>query len=292
MSSVYDPLGFISPVILVGKQILQRTCGENIGWDDPIPDDLHMRCERWRKGLKEPADLQIRRCVTPDDFDDVKVREFHHFSDASSTGYGQCSYLRLVDVAERFHCSLLMGKARVAPRKAITIPRLELTTAVVSVKVYALLKQELEFGNALHYFWTDSSVVLGYIMNDARRFHVFVGNRVQQIRDHTNPSQWRYVSSKDNPADIASRGATASELINSSWLSGPQFLWQNELPPSEDYSDISSIDRLKDDPEVKKVQVFSTSRTTTQSLLHRLDYFSDWNTTKRAIATVYISSGC
>lgn len=284
VSSIYDPLGFISPVILVGKQILQQKCGENIGWDDPIPDELHMRWERWRNDLKELSDLQIRRCVTPDDFDDVKVREFHHFSDASSTGYGQCSYLRLIDVAGRFHCSLLMGKARVSPRKSITIPHLELTAAVVSVKVHALLNQELQFDNALHYFWTDSSVVLGYIMNDARRFHVFVGNRVQQIRDHTNPSQWRYVSSKDNPADIASRGATASELISSSWLSGPQFLWRNELPPSEDYSDISSMDNLKDDPEFKKVQVFSTSRTTTQSLLHRLDYFSDWNKAKRAIA--------
>ena len=134
--------------------------------------------ERWRNNLKELTDLQIQRCVTPVDFD-IKVCEFHHFSDASSTGYVQCTYLRLVDNADKVHCSLLMGKARVTPRKAIPIPRLELTAAVVSVKVHSLLRKEFEFENALLYFWTDSSVVLGYIMNDARRFHVFVGNRVQ-----------------------------------------------------------------------------------------------------------------
>ena len=283
VSSVYDPLGFIAPVILVGKQILQQTCGDNSGWDDPIPDGLKMRWERWRSHLKELAEVRIKRCVIPDEFDKIDICEMHHFSDASTTGYGQCSYLRLVDTSGRVHCSLLMGKARVAPRKTITIPRLELTAAVVSVKVHSLLKQEYEFENAAHYFWTDSSVVLGYIMNNAKRFHVFVGNRVQQIRDQTSTSQWRYVTSKDNPADIASRGATASELVHSQWFSGPQFLWSNELPPAKDFSDEIT---LHDDPEVKRVQVFSTATTTTNqtSLLEKLSYFSHWNKVRRAVA--------
>ena len=278
VSSVYDPLGFISPVILVGKQILQQTCGNDIGWDDPIPDELHMRWELWKKNLQELAKVQIRRCITPNDFGRVEVCEFHHFSDASSVGYGQCSYLRLVDDTGQVHCSLIMGKSRVAPRKALTIPRLELTVAVMS-----LLKQEFEFTDASHHFWTDSSVVLGYIVNDAKRFHVFVGNRVQQIRDQTSPSQWKYVSTKDNPADIASRGATVSELIKSNWLTGPQILWNQELPECDDIIDIEC---LKDDPEVKKVQTFSVfeSEVRTSSILDRLERFSDWNKAKRAIA--------
>ena len=282
ISSVYDPLGFISPVVLVGKQILQQTCGDDVDWDDPIPENVHMRWERWRSDLNELANLQIKRCVIPDDFTDVKIMEFHHFSDASSVGYGQCSYLRSIDASGRIYCSLLMGKARDAPRKAMTIPRLELTAAVISVKVHAVLKREFEFENVLHFFWTDSSVVLGYIMNDAKRFHVFVGNRVQLIRDQTNPCQWKYVQSKENPADIASRGATASELISSNWITGPTFLWNKELPTSHAVTDLED---MKDDPEVKKVQSFTTcTENTTSSMLDRLAYFSRWDRAKRAIA--------
>ena len=74
-----------------------------------------------------------------------------------------------------------MAKSRVAPLKPVTIPRLELTAALVSVKVSAILQRELEYEEITETFWTDSKVLIGYISNDARRFHVFVANRVQQI---------------------------------------------------------------------------------------------------------------
>jgi hypothetical protein len=96
-----------------------------------------------------------------------------------------------------------MGKARVSPLKSVTIPRLELTAALVSVKVSNLLRQDLNYEGMVDIFWTDSKVVLGYINNDAKRFHIFVANRVQQIRECTNPNQWRYIESKENPADEA-----------------------------------------------------------------------------------------
>lgn len=117
------------------------------------------------------------------------------------------------------------GKVSSYTLKSITIPRLELTAAVVSVRMNLLLRSELEYTDMTEWFWTDSSVVLGYIANNTRRFHVFVANRVQQIRDVSEPYQWNYVSSSDNPADITSRGASADELVNNRrWFSGPYFL--------------------------------------------------------------------
>ena len=77
-------------------------------------------------------------------------------------------------------------------------------------------------------FWTDSRVVLGYINNQAKRFHVYVANRVQQIRGLTDPSSWFYVDTSSNPADDASRGHTAMQLVEGArWLTGPDFLWKS-----------------------------------------------------------------
>ena len=76
-------------------------------------------------------------------------------------GYGQCSYLRLIDSSQKVHCSLIMAKSRVTPIKPITIPCLELTAALISVKVSYMLLEELDIPNAVEWFWTDSNVVLG-----------------------------------------------------------------------------------------------------------------------------------
>ena len=131
-------------------------------------------------------------------------------------------------------------------------------------------------------FWTDSKTVLGYINNDARRFHVFVGNRVQEIRDKTSPAQWRYIGTKENPADVASRGSSVQELIdNRLWWKGPELLWK----PDKDWNltDVTS-EIPADDPEVKRSSVLVTQVRKPSSILGRLEYFSSWHRAKKAIA--------
>ena len=284
--SIYDPLGLLAPILLVGKQILQQMCREGADWDSPLSETLQTRWERWRINLSQLESLEIKRCFKPDNFGEVKKAELHHFSDASTQGYGQCSYLRLVNQQNQVHCSLLMGKARVTPLKTVTIPRLELTAAVVSVKVSNFLKRELELTqDAEEFFWTDSKVVLGYIRNESRRFHVFVANRVQQIRDYTDPMQWMFVRTEENPADDASRGITPHELMTTSkWLSGPNFLWNEEIPEKE--ATDSEIVLSTDDPEVKKTTALATCADEPPGCLKpdRLEYFSSWIKARRAVA--------
>ena len=120
-----------------------------------------------------------------------KTYELHNFADASTFGYGQCSYLRVKDENDHVNVSLVMGKSRVAPSKITTIPRSELTASVVSAKVGTMLQDQLNYANLKQYFWTDSKIVLGYINNDAKRFHMFVANIVQMIRSNTNTKEWR-----------------------------------------------------------------------------------------------------
>ena len=253
-------------------------CREDVGWDERLSDDLLTKWDQWKAELPELRNMMIRRCIKPDNFGEVVRRELHHFSDASFSGYGQCSYVRLIDNKKRVHCSLVLGKARVPPRKVVTMPRLELTAALVSVRVSSLLHSEMKH-DVEEYFWTDSKVVLGYIHNDARRFHVFVANRVQQIRDRTRPQQWRYVKTDENPADPASRGLNARDLAESNWLQGPAFLWNCDLPPEEQID----TQTLYEDPEVRKVRVHASSTKEENVVLKRIQNFSDWQRVVKAV---------
>ncbi|XP_023815989.1 uncharacterized protein LOC111948234 [Oryzias latipes] len=280
VASIFDPLGFVAPFILVGKRILQRMCQEKLGWDEPLPLDLKPQWEAWLKDLKNLPTINIPRCYITSTFKHVQQCELHSFSDASVSGYGVCSYLRTVTKTGEVQCNFIMGKARVAPTKVTTIPRLELTAAVVAVRTASFLKKELDIQGLKEYYWTDSKVVLGYINNDARRFHVFVANRIQRIRSTTEPSQWRYVASEQNPADRASRGEMTKQLAESNWFTGPSFLWQKELPQEEvEMKEINSKN-----PEFKVTQVFTVEAREEKSVVDRLQRISDWKRVVKAIA--------
>ncbi|XP_020556659.2 uncharacterized protein LOC110014220 [Oryzias latipes] len=280
VASIYDPLGFVAPFVLRGKQILQQLCQDKVGWDHPMPEELKSQWEFWLRDLQKLVNIKTRRCFIPENFTDVQQYELHHFSDASVTGYGICTYLRVVDNCGKVHCSLVLGKARVTPTKVTTVPRLELSAAVVAAKTSFMLRKELEINDLKEHFWTDSRIVLGYINNDAKRFHVFVANRVQKIKSTSEPEQWRFVQSKDNPADHASRGLTADQLTASNWFRGPDFLWERNLPVPD--AKVGEID--DSDPELRKVQVLNVKAEEQRTLLDRLTKFSDWKRAVKAIA--------
>ena len=286
VSSTYDPLGFAAPFTLTAKKLLQDLCREEkLGWDDELPDPYLKRWEKWRNELPLLERMIVPRCVKPSDFGHVTSRQLHIFSDASSVGYGAVVYQRLCDDKGRIHCSFLNGKARLAPIKAVTIPRLELTAATVSVRLGEMLKKELDDEPDVIQYHTDSTTVLRYIRNDQRRFQVFVANRVQTIRNLSEPKQWLYVETKDNPADDASRGLNAQALVERSrWIEGPAFLWKPEKewpeqPPS--FGDIPN-----QDPEVKKtVNAGLTTITESIPTVKRLiEHFSSWHRVKKAVA--------
>ena len=108
--------------------------------------------------------------------------------------------------------SFFMGKASVTPEKTVSIPRMELAAATLSVKTGDILKDKLEYGNIEDYYWTDSMVVLGFISNESSGFHVYVANRVQLIHDHITPAQWHYVESTSNTADEGSKSCHRETL--------------------------------------------------------------------------------
>ena len=287
VSSLYDPLGWVSPFTLLGKNIVKQLCSDGLDWDEPVPDDVEGPWEEWKSDLARVADISIPRtyAFSEHSLADSKC-ELHHFSDASLDGYGACSYLRIMDQDGAVSTSLVMSKSRVTPKKLMTIPRLELAAALTAVKSSVFLRNELCLPNLTEHFWTDSLAVLGYIQNDSKRFHVFVANRVQQIRQASSVQQWRHVASAENPADLASRGARAENLKTSTlWWKGPPFLREpGSLPDGR-----ISVELSADDREVRATSFQSGTQTEDRrksyaSIPSRLAYFSNWIRAKRAVA--------
>ena len=275
VASVYDPLGLAAPVILVGKKILQEICKEGLDWDEPLGETQQDQWTKWLNDLPQLKALEIPRCYKPAGFGKAELIELHHFCDASTSGYGTCSYLRQQNPEGLTHCHLVFGKARVAPLKATTVPRLELTAAVTAAKVSRMLNQELDIPGAANIFWTDSTAVLGYIRNASTRYSVYVANRLQQIRDLSDPGQWRHVSTTENPADIASRGCPPSELtMTSAWFRGPEFLWRQNLPEVPDAAPA---------PEEATTRAQSCLAAD-DSILQQLQRISSWSKMKRIIS--------
>ncbi|XP_006823698.1 uncharacterized protein LOC102809358 [Saccoglossus kowalevskii] len=283
VASIYDPLGLISPLVLVGKMILQRMCQDRSDWDDPLPDDLRPDWECWNAELLKLSEIKIPRCFIPDGLGQAVSVQLHHFSDASLSGYGQCSYVRLKTTDERVHCALVMAKARVAPLMPVTIPRLELQAATISAKVSKVLETEMGYKDMSHHFWMDSKVVLGYIKNDTKRLKIFVANRVQRIREVSQPTQWKYVPTTDNPADYATRGLTADEIAKSNWLTGPKFLWETEASPQT--ADID-LEIPPDDVEVKPTVVHIVQQMKFTSFTERMSRFSSYSKAVTAVAVI------
>ncbi len=281
VASVYDPMGFIAPFVLPAKKLLQELCEENIEWDEEISDALRERWIRWLNEVPLIEQLNIKRCLKPANFGKVVSSQIHVFSDASTLGYGSVAYIRLVNDEGDIHTSFLIGKSRLAPIKTTTIPRLELTAATVSVRLGCLMLKELSMKIDNIFYHTDSTTVLHYINNSKKRFPVFVANRVQLIHDFTEPSQWRFVNTESNPADIASRGHSAHELLsNSTWLNGPAFLQkrQTEWPAQPVY--------LRDRDETDLTLSFTTvcQDAANETISSLINHFSSWLHLRKVVA--------
>ena len=214
-----------APALLPAKKILQDLSKLSIDWHDELPQEYRDRWERWKASLPLLEKMFMSCCVKPADFGKIASRQIHSFSDASQTGYGQVSYLRQENEKGDVHCAFLFGKARLAPVKSFTIPLLELTAAVLSVRITNTLLRELDTPPDTRFFWTYSTTVLKYLSNDQARYKIFVANRVQTIRDSTELNERHYVDSEQNLADSASRGVKIPSFIQeTTWIDAPTFL--------------------------------------------------------------------
>ncbi|GFS50136.1 uncharacterized protein TNCV_2681 [Trichonephila clavipes] len=196
-----------------------RTLDKKKTWDEILPPKLKEKWLIWCKELPLLDNLRIPRLVLDSTNDEVSdLIEIHIFCDASKLAYGAAAYVKVRKQNEVL-VNLITSKTRVAPLKAVTLPRLELLGALVAARLSSRVQEIVRKKKECKVFhWTDSKIVLFWIKGSSKRWKQFVANRVQEISKLTDPDFWFHCSGQDNPSDFLSRGLSVDTLIsNNKW---------------------------------------------------------------------------
>ena len=222
----YDPLGLLSPIVLLLKIIFQCLCKSKADWDPPLDDELKKRWIRLVTDVERVNLISLdRHYFKGSSSAEIRDIQLHGFCDASEKAYGAVVYLRARTGSANVITQIVSSKTRVAPIAGETFPRLELTEAVVLARLVDSVSAALS-----GVLGTDSQIALWWIWGTTKEFKQYVENRVIVICRLVRPECWNYCPSQLNPADIASRGSLASDLIsNVLWWKGPEFLQQEDV---------------------------------------------------------------
>jgi Pao retrotransposon peptidase len=224
MARIFDPLGWLAPVTISTKLFTQSLWQEKFGWDDILPENITNQWTSIEKELPMLGKIEIPRYIEGETED----LELHGFCDASERAYAAVVYSRAI-TQHGIKVTMLTAKTRVSPLKnRQTLPRLELLGAVLLSRLMKEVQTTLNFKNEnkIHY-WSDSTITLAWIKGN--NWKQFVANRVNEIQSNTNINNWHHVSTKENPADCASRGIRPSALKDFSlWWQGPSWLSEVE----------------------------------------------------------------
>ncbi|XP_058817214.1 uncharacterized protein LOC131680519 [Topomyia yanbarensis] len=226
LMSLFDPLGFICFFLVHGKILMQDIWASGSEWDDRINIDLYQRWKQWTDLFPQLNTIRIPRCYFRSPY--KNNLQIHVFVDASEAAYSCVAYFRLASETG-IEVSLIGAKSKVAPLKMLTIPKLELKAAVLGVRYLESIQNYHTFDIHQRYLWTDSTTVLAWITSDHRRYNKFVAFRVSEILSSTDQKEWRWLPSKLNAADEATKWKSGPNLpTDGAWFRGQCFLHEPE----------------------------------------------------------------
>ncbi|GFX64169.1 DUF1758 domain-containing protein [Trichonephila clavipes] len=220
LQKVFDANGLLSPATFPPKLLLQETWKLKLPWDSELPKNIVNKFMKWSNEMYLLKEVTVPRYIAINE-----TSELHIFVDASKSSYGACVFVRTV-VENDLKVTLLRSKARVAPLKSLTIPRLELMSCCLGARLANSIIRALNLPGIKVIYWSDSEVALWWI-RERGNWSVFVANRVKEIRELTQFQSWRHVPSNMNIADLLSRGCTPQKMLDSKWWEGPRWLRNN-----------------------------------------------------------------
>ena len=240
-ASLYDPLGLISPFILLGRKELQKSMEKYFVWDYPLTEEVYRDFGGWAKSIPTLAKYRVARWWNTDETVDAVSDELHVFCDASKEGFGAVAYRRVVGKDKKPHVAIIAAKSHVVPLNPQrsshhnSIPRLELVAAHKAIVLRQAIEKAIGRKFTKTTLWSDSTAVLKQIFGTDKKQPVFVNNRLSKIlaKDASSVEEWEWIEGERNPADFCSRGIQAHE--EEKWKifhSGPRFLWDEETYPT------------------------------------------------------------
>ena len=247
VSAVYDLIGLVAPYTITARLLfkdLWRLSGQQ--WDNNLPDEICRKFVDWAEELPTLTKITIPRCLFQGN---IETAELHIFGDRSQSAFSAVAYLSAkVSNSKGLTTELafVFGKARVAPMKAITIPKLELQVALLAARLKDEVRKALTLTVERTLMWTDSTTVLQRLHSIDKPPVFVVAKRVTEILELTAVDEWNHVPTVDNPANAGTRGLSAKE---STWLKGPAFLRTSDWPfqPSHELmkTNLKKLDRDK-----------------------------------------------
>lgn len=274
--SIFDPLGFLVPITIPSKVMIQHAWRAGIEWDQKISPEIEDEWKNWLVCLDNVAKFSVPRCYF-EGISNVKAIQLHLFCDASESAFCACAYIRIEYSDGRFAVRFVAAKSKVAPQKALSIPRLELQGAVMASRLSATLRKEMRLKIDECVYWTDSRTVLGWIRSDHRRYTPFVAHRISEILDVSTINQWRWIPTKVNVADDGTKWENVP-VISNRWLNGPSFLSTTEWPEE-------GVRARTTNEELRSTLCATTVTKTLGPWLHP-ERFSSWTRLHRSLALI------
>lgn len=241
LMSIYDPHGFVMPVVSRGRMLMQDIWRYGHEWDDHIAPELFAKWQIWLSEMRKIADVKIPRCLSTR-IPCASTIELHTFVDASEMAACAVSYLKIayengIDVA------FIGSKCKTAPKNYISVPRLELEACWLGARLANNVLKELTIKINRKYFHSDSKTALSWIRSDHRKYKPYVASRVSSILDVSTVTEWMWIAGKENVADEGTKWDCKVDLKpESRWFSGPPLLQKHseetliteEIPETEE----------------------------------------------------------
>ena len=209
-------------------------CIDKSDWEDELNDIIKQKFLKFLNDLKNIKQISMSRFIYEIFKEQICNTELHCFCNSLLQAYSSVVYIRVITNLGVKN-NLIYSKTKLSPMKEFTIPRLELISCVLLTKLLQSVLKRLSLNTAS----------INWIKNN-KEWKICVQNRIDIINKVVKADNWHYISSSDNPADIATRDCAPNSIVNNKlWWSGPEFLLRNKESWPEDKFVSDATDELR-----------------------------------------------